>query len=268
MKTRNINFSGMICYLDDFKLSIDEFKTIFKAGIDKKEIGNKVQIFKLKYQDTFLRINFSDGSTMPRNPNVYNKSTHAIEDNPRNKDQIEPKEYFAVIDFSSSYLWLSNSKKKKLLLEYLQDVLGNRKLILKDVYDEEKFINGLKRLDQLKFSVAPPNLFIETNTFSKVLVDEMYPACEAELKLTYDKINITENLLSKIRHMLNCKESFKSITISGRDEKNLGMLFNNNLFTRKTEINAVVNEDGMFLVNDVFEKLFLEIKREIKYEKV
>src|SRR5690606_32616637 len=109
MKNKTIFFSGMVCYLDDLTLNISDFKDKFENGIFSEEKGNSVEIFQVKFISDYLTINFSDGSSMPRNPKIYDQKTHTLEDNPRSKEQIEPKEYFAVIDFNTSFLWLNNT---------------------------------------------------------------------------------------------------------------------------------------------------------------
>ena len=45
--------------------------------------------------------------------------------------------------------------------------------------------------------------------------------------------------------------------ISGRDENNLGMLFNTEGFSRKIDIEAQVDEDEMFSSDDVYYKLMV-----------
>ena len=262
MKKENIYFSGMICYLDDLKLSINDFKEIIEQGTISEENGNNVQIFNLEYSDNYLSINFSDGSSMPRNPKVYDQKSHTLKKNPRKKNQIEPKDYFAIIDFNTSFLWLNNTKKKTLLLNFFQGYFKNKSIVLKDIYNEQDFINSLKTLDGIKISVVPDNLFAQTNTTSQALNDEMYLASRAELSLTYDKIRVVDQIKDKISNIFKNKESFKSITISGRDKKNLGMFFNNNLFTRKITFKSEVDENGMFTPSDVFDKLIIEITNE------
>ncbi len=229
MDKKMLTFSGIVCYISDLRIDIDSFKEVVQAGSYNEVSGDRVHIFQIEYEKNFLKINFSDGSAMPRNPNVYNKTKQEFEPNPRDSDQIEPKEYFAVFDLTSSYLWLSNTKKKSLLLDYFQKMFKNKKIVLKDVYDEDKFIEGLKTLDQIKLSAAP-SLFGQINCISKALIDEMYGAYEAILHLKYKNTFIGDNLYSKIKSIFNDRESFNGIMISGRDEKNMGMFFNNNLY--------------------------------------
>lgn len=266
MKNGTINFSGMICYLNDLRVSIEDFKEKLNGGVSTIEQGNGVQIFNLEYKDDNLLISFSDDSAMPRNPKVYDKGTQTLQNNPRKKDQIEPRDYFALIDFKTSFLWLNNTKKKKLLLKFMQGYFIKEKLILKDIYSEHEFINCLKTLDGIKLSAVPANIFAETNTTSKALNDEMYPATKAELILTYNQIRVIDKIKDKIANILHNRISFQNITISGRDEKNLEIFFNNNMFTRKITFKSEIDENGMFISDQVFDELISKIKKETKYE--
>ncbi len=263
MTKKTLIFSGFAFYVDDFIINIDNFKEVINKTIYEELDGNRVSIFQINYQDNFLTINFSDGSAMPRNPNVYNKSKQEFEPNPRETDQIEPKEHFSVIDFSNGFLWLSNSKKKSLLLDFFHKIFKNKRVYLKDVYDEDKFIKGLKTLDQIKVTAAP-SMFAATNSLSKALVDEMYGANEAVLHLKYKDRFIGDTLIEKVRSIFRNRESFNGIMISGRDEKNLGMYFNNNLFTRKIDIDALVDKNEMFNPKDVFVKIIAKIQEEAR----
>jgi len=80
--------------------------------------GDRVHSYKFEFADNYLKISLSDGSAKPRNPNVFNVKTREQEPNPRQLDQAEPKEFFALLDFSNSYLWLSNTQKKTMITDY------------------------------------------------------------------------------------------------------------------------------------------------------
>lgn len=261
MEQKILYFSGVAFYVNDSFINSSEFKNIMNEGIFTNETENRVHIFNLSYSDEFLKIKFSDGSAKPRNPNVYNQDTKELEPNPREGNQIEPTEYFAVVDLKSSYIWISNSKKKSLLLDFFQDKFGNNKIVLKDVYDEEMFIQTIKTLDQIKISAAP-SLFSESNTLSKALTDEMYGAEEATLQLKYNNTLIGDNIFEKLKSLFKSKSSFKNITIAGRDERNLGMLFNNNSFSRKIEIKANIDDNEMFIPENVFIQIISKITEE------
>ncbi|WP_410879491.1 hypothetical protein [Myroides sp. DW712] len=261
MAKKVLTFSGIVCFINDSRISLEEFKTVVHEGTFDEVNGNSVQIFKLDYDNDYLKVCFSDGSAMPRNPNVYNKTKQELEPNPRESDQIEPKDYFAIFDLKTSYLWLSNTKKKSVILDYFQKKFGNKKIVFKDVYEEQKFIDSLKTLDQIKISAAP-NIFTQTNSLSQALVDEMYGAHEAVLHLKYQNILVGDTLLEKVKSIFKNRTNFQGVMISGRDEKNLGMLFNNSLFTRKIDIKANVDENEMFDTPDVFTQMISKLEEE------
>lgn len=200
---------------------------------------------------------------MPRNPNVFNIDTQETSPNPRQSNQVEPKEYFGLIDFKNSYLWLSNTKKKKALLDLICSKFENKQVIVKDVYDQQMFIETIKSLDSIKIS-AEPNLFTQTNTLNKELCRKIngYGATLASLSFKYDDKFIGDNLLEKVKSIFNQKNSFKRIVISGRDEKGLGMLFNSDGFSRKINFKTAIDENEMYLGEEVFQQLIQKIENE------
>jgi len=263
MNKKELSFSGIFLYLDNKKLELEEFKTKLLEGSYTKDTESKVQIFQLKYENNYLKINFGDGAMGPRNPKVFNFETHTEEENPRQKSQIEPRHFFAIIDFDTSYLWISNSKKRNGLIELLKSYFKDSTLNAKDIYDEEEFIKTLNRLDNLKIS-AVPNLLSETGILSKILSEEIngYEADSASLSLDYNHKLTTKYLIEKIRSIFEQKNLLKGIVIAGRDQNNLGMLFNTDGFSRKIDVKAKVDEDEMFCTEDVFNQLITKIEIE------
>lgn len=256
-------FSGVFLYLNDQKLSLPSFQKHLPSGSYSNNDDNKVQIYKIEYEDNFLKINFAEGSVGPRNPSVFNFTLEEEEPNPRQKDQVEPRQTFAVIDFNTSFLWISNSKKRGALIDLLKSYFKSASIIVKDIYNEEEFIEMLKILDNIKIS-AVPNLFSDSGTLSQSLADEIngYEASVATLNLTYNSRPTTEYLMNKVKSIFTQRNSLKSIVISGRDKNNLGMLFNTEGFSRKIEIEANVDEDEMFSSDDVYTKLIYKIHGE------
>ena len=52
--TKTLTFSGIICYIDNFRIDSDNFKEMVQAGNDSEDIGNSVHIFQLEYEKQFL----------------------------------------------------------------------------------------------------------------------------------------------------------------------------------------------------------------------
>lgn len=262
-KNKDIVFSGNFISLDEKRLNLNEFKEVFNQIEESEIIGNIVRSYIFEFDSNFLKINFSDGSTFPRNPNVINIETNEIEPNPRQTNQIEPKEYFALIDFETCFLWISNGKKRKILIDFIQKKFNNTQIIIKDVFDQEEFIKAIKRLDNIRLT-STPDLFSSTNTITHALSDEinLYEAVEAVLHLKYQDKWVGNNLSNRISSIFKNKENFRGIMISGRDDKNNGILFNTNVFSKKIDFKATVDENEMFNSNEVFNILIRKINDE------
>lgn len=256
-------FSGVFLYLNNKKLEIESFKKHLATGSYSNNDDNKVQIFNIEYEDNYLKMNFGEGAVGPRNPNVFNFNTKEEEPNPRQKNQVEPKQTFAIIDFNTSFLWISNSKKRSALIDLFRIYFKTAAIVIKEIYDEKQFLKMLKRLDNIKIS-AVPNLFSDSGTLSQSLSEEIngYEASVATLNLSYNNRITTDYLIEKVKSIFEQRNSLKSIVISGKDENNLGMLFNTEGFSRKIDIEAEVNDDEMFTDEDVYKKLIKKINSE------
>jgi hypothetical protein len=260
---KNIIFKGVFLSKDDARLNITEFKNAFIQAEESETKGSVVQQYSLAFEGSYLKINFSDGSALPRNPNVYNNELSKEEPNPRQPNQIETKEHFALIDFDTCLFWINNYKKQSILIDYIKSKFKNSIIVAKDVYDQEQFIETIKRLDDLRIT-ATPELFSETHTLTKALTDELnqFEAPCAILHLKYQNKFVGNVLLDKIKSLIKNRNSIRGIMISGRDEKDNGMLFNSNIFSRKIEIEAHVNANEMFEPEEVFRNLIKKIENE------
>jgi len=262
--TKNIVFSGTFLSVNDNAISIDDFKKQIPENTYSITENKRVHIYKFVYQDKYLKIIFGDGSAMPRNPNVYDVETNQTLPNPRQPNQAEPRETFGLIDFLTGFLWLSNSRKRNSLLDFFRTKLEkNSKLVSKDVYDEQKFIKTLKKLEDIRLS-AVPNLFSQSGVLTERLAEEIngYEATSAQLHFHYQNKYVGKSLIEKIKTIFQNRNNFNGVVISGRDEKNLGMLFNSDGFSRKIEFKASVDENEMFLPDEVFNNLIATIRNE------
>lgn len=262
--TKNIVFSGTFLSINDNAINIDVFKKQIPENTYTITKNKRVHIYKYVYQDNFLKITFGDGSAMPRNPNVFDVKTNKTLPNPRQPNQAEPRVTFGLIDFKTGFLWLSNSRKRNSLLDFLRTKLEkNSKLVSKDVYDEQKFIETLRKLDDIRLS-AVPNLFSQSGVLTAKLAEEIngYEATLAQLHFHYQDKLVGYSLIEKIKSIFKNRNNFNGVLISGRDEKNLGMLFNADGFSRKIEFKASIDENEMFLPDEVFNILIATIHNE------
>lgn len=172
-------------------------------------------------------------------------------------------ENFALIDFETCFLWISSGKKIKLLVDFIQKKFIKYQVVVKDVFDEQEFINTIKRLDDIRLT-STPDLFSSTTTLTHALSDEInhFEAVEAILHLKYQDKWVGNSLSTRITSIFKNKENFRGIMISGRDEKNHGILFNSNVFSRKIDFKATVDENEMFDSIEVFSILIGKINDE------
>lgn len=263
MNKKKLLFTGILIYANESKLNLNDFKSILPSGIYTNSNESKIEKFNLEYDKEYLKITFGDGNTGPRSPFVFNTETQLEEENPRNKNQIEPKENFAIVDFSTSFLWISNSKKRNAIITFFKEKFNKLNFVVKEIYDETLFIETLKKIDNISVSVVP-NLWSNTNILNKVMCEEIngYGASRATIKFDYEHTLTTEFIKEKIRNILNNKNSLKQIVISGRDERNLGLILNTEGFARKIEIDASIDEDEMFIHDSVFNNLISKIDNE------
>ncbi len=256
-------FTGIFIQILDGPVNLDYLKDRLTSPTYNDPIDKGGVNYNLSFIDNFLKIDYNYGRSLPRPDNVINVVTQQPEANPRNEDQYEPKQHFALLDCQTSLLWMSNSRKATLIIDFLKRNLREQKIYQKNVYNEKTFLEKIKLLDQLRFSVAP-NLFTSASTIADALADEIngYGGSRATLTIKYDEPITITKIFSKIENIFDHKDSFQNIVISGRDEQNLGMLLNHDTFSRKIEIKTEVDANENYNSEDVFNSLINKINNE------
>lgn len=129
-------FSQFLLTLDDrfatvadlapLKKREDTFITVESTDYyiqEVKEIGGK-----------FFWVYIRFGTSSPRADDVYNKTTEAMEENPRTLDQSELKgQLFVIYDPSRFTLYISNAKKKGFIQKAIKQEAGGE-VEIKNVY--------------------------------------------------------------------------------------------------------------------------------------
>jgi hypothetical protein len=263
MRNKPLTFSGIFISINDALIDINKFKEKLTQPVYKNTSQGVYYTFEIEFTEDFLKIYFTHGRPYPHPEEVINTDTLIPEENPRSITQYEPKQDFAFIDFRTGILWINNSKKKAILIEFLKEELAEKKIVIKDVYNEDDFIEAIKRIDEIRFS-AVPDLFSETSTLTKEMANEIngYGANVGTIHLKYDNTLISDLLKGKIKSLFSNKANLRGIMISGRDSKNLGMLFNAEIFSRKIQFNAPVDEDEIFDKDTVYSILIGKVKNE------
>ena len=227
---------------------------------------NKLTKIKIGYLDDgrFAHVIIEDGVSMPRHDKVYNVVTLEERDNPRKDDEIEAKVSYALIDTKSSLLWISNYKKKSILLDFLMKNFNTPEVELKNIYNEKEFVDTLNIVSSISVS-AEPNIFIEHNLSTNLINDPLgYGAEIATINFQYKHKKVFDKLKSEIDKLVDKRDSFKRIVVTGRDRNDIGMTFNTSVFSRRIEFRSSIDDNGMFISDELFKNLIEHIKDEEK----
>lgn len=266
MPYKDLAFTSYLVLVDEQPLTEELFFKHFKDDKITKTKNDTDYNLEINKTENFATVYIQFGNPLPRPDNVINTETHQPKENPRQPNEYEPKQEFALFDFNNSSLWISNTQRKTFFIDLLKEIFDTDNVILKNVYNETEFINAIKKVEEIKFS-ALPNIFTSTNTLSKELTDEIlgYGATIATLIMKYSTENrINDNLINRIKNLFSHKETYKSLVITGRDENNLGIIFNNELVSKRIPMKAVVNENEIYDVQNVFAQLIGFLKNDKK----
>lgn len=253
---KDLKFTGYFMTINKKALNIDEFKGVLPEQEHKYTYAEQYYTFTPLYVDHYLFLPISHGSPYPLPDNVRNIKTFETEKNPRSEEQYEERQDYAIIDFNTGYLWISNIYRKIVLWTIFQEKFINQPVSIKEVYDEKEFIDKIDRLDEIKFS-AVPNLFSSTSTLSEELNKELlgYGGATTTIHFKYENTKVIDFIRAKLSSLLKSKAAFKSIMISGKDESGIGMFFNPETIMKKITIKTTLNDNGTFNDEDVLTNL-------------
>lgn len=187
MEHKDISFSSFFVLVDDEPIIKRGFYSAFPLNQQfNKTVGNIDYAIEIREESDFARLYIEFGTPLPRPDRIINVETHESQENPRTEKQYEPQQEFAVFDFAKSTLWISYTRHKTFFTDVFKESFNTDKVILKNVYSEEEFLNAIKKVDEIKLS-AYQSLFSETTTLSKELIAEMqgYGATYATLIMKF-----------------------------------------------------------------------------------
>lgn len=259
---KTITFTGCLLVKNDDKIDLDDLSKLF-VSTEPMIVDTKFERFNVKRIEQYLTILLEDGNTLPRPETVTNIRTCEDEPNPRSEDQLETNKTLILIDGYTSYIWVSNTMKMSKIVNKIKLFYPKEKIYTKDIYDKDMFQKAIKSLDSIKFSLVP-DMFNNACSISGALSEELlgYDATEAELHMKFDDKLVSKAMRFRLDELFECKDSFKRIMIQGRDENNLGLIFNKNSFSRKIDIETILFDNGTFNETNVFDALRSELNRE------
>ncbi|AJI72440.1 hypothetical protein AQ14_227 [Francisella tularensis subsp. novicida D9876] len=223
---------------------------------------------KTYYQVTFeesedyvwFYLNF--GKPNPRDDYLTNVENGTKRSNDRHIKEAElTMQCFCFYDLNSELFYISNSKKKSILISILGEKL-NRNFIFKEIKKtKEEFIEILSRVSEISFTEVK-DLFNNDSKKRQALID--LTGVDAPEKFTisanYHKnsqiIEFIKNLFSEKQ-----KHSLSDLVIKGIDENDFAVVFNNETFNRSVEVLCDKDENGKFLEEEAKKALLKEIRK-------
>lgn len=276
MPNKDIHFSISQIVVDDRPIKFSDFSSIpsevtepekIRSEENKEEVLSLLTMKKEEYDGRFICLWIQEGDRFPYQETVVNVSDSAniqITGNPRSPDQIElSDELFVILDAKTSRIFISNYRKKNHFLSWLKDKLDNEQIVVKPIIPEENFLQKMRGLNEVCFTVAPNLFTLSKGTLSEALTQDIFgfEAEEATIKFSYKDKAISDRMIRKLEDLLDRKQDFKDLTIVGRMSDNFESILNMNEVIGKVSISIEINETTQKVDHTkVFSALILKIQ--------
>lgn len=260
---KDLTFSGYFMTVLNDHITIDNFKKSIPTGEYNYQHEGVYYTFDFEYDGDLLFISMDHGSPLPLPEHVVNIETLEKENNPRTENLYEPKQTFAFIDFNTGYIWLSNTHKKIVMWVFFTEKFKTPQVSIREVYDEQKFLETLVSVDDIKFSATPHNLFSSTSTLSQELSNELlgYGGTQAIIQIKYHNTFVGDTIKDKLLSLFRNKAAFRSLVVTGKDSKGAMMKFNTDAIIRKIIIKTELELNGTFNSDRIFEQIKGELSK-------
>lgn len=199
MAKKTLHFSINQLVLDNTEFNIHSFSLIENEYFEPQKVTEEEEveviaiqkIYKKIIDSRFVTFYFNDGDKFPYSEKVLNASdpTYPEEDNPRSPDQIElNNQFFVLADIAKQRLYISDQRKRNKFSQWLAEKTG-KEINIKSIINESEFIEKIKTVDQITFSIEPNLLNSGSeDILSNNLVRDIYGygADRAKIELSYN----------------------------------------------------------------------------------
>ena len=214
-------------------------------------------------QEDYLWLYFNYGKATPRNDKITNIETGQKKDNSRKNCEAELlDQLFALYSYKKDVLYLSNSRKKKVIEQLLQQNAKQNVFIKSFIKSTDEIISILKKVDKIKFTHVS-NLFNRESKERQALLD--LTGTDAPETFTIEASYNTHNITNFLRVLFNGQEECKisDLVICGRDESDFNFVYNVDNFSRRIDVICERSgESGMFNPNNIKQSLLKTIENE------
>jgi len=232
--------------------SLDSFDTI--------TIKEYYYEIKIDSSEQYIWFAFDFGNPSPIDNKLTNVKTNEKKENPRTEDEVELlHQFFVLYDFKKDLLYISNSNKKNIFKEIIENKLKKR-FIIKNIYKSKKeFISVLKSVDEISFTERK-NLFNKDSKRRKALIDLTGTDAPTSFSL---KTKYSKDIMGKefISGLIKAKEDeeLKNLVIKGVDNEGFGVVYNIDAFSKKIKIKVKKEENGKYNPEIIKENLLKEL---------
>ncbi len=246
---------------DEGERFIDPTKSLFDC-IKNTSFAHEGTYYDVEYENTndYLWLYFNYGKSSPRNDKITNIETGEKKDNLRERDEAELLgQLFVCYVYETKVLYLSNTKKKRVIEHFLRDNLGSNVIISSFYKNAEDMIAILKKVDKIHFTHIK-ELFNQDSKERQALID--LTGTDAPASFTIEASYDAHKLGNFLRNLFRSREEYKisDLIICGRDESNFAFVYNSDSFCRKIEICCPKEETGLFTPENVQQSLLNKIQ--------
>ena len=243
---------------------INPTKTLFD-GLDKTSLITDDVYYEVECEncDDYLWLYYNYGKASPRNDTIINISTGKKKNNSRKNDEAELlDQLFVLYSYRKQILYISNSKKKKAVEQFLKQSTKQEILIKSFYKNPTEIMSILKNVDKIKFTHVN-NLFSQGSKERQALLDLTGTDAPESftIEASYNSHKITSFLQSLFRGQDESRIS--DLVICGRDESDFSFVYNVDSFSRRVDIICMRDEgSGLFNPESLKKELLKTIKDE------
>ena len=245
--------------LVDSSVEIERFNpptniTFSELNKDTQWVGEDGTFYDVEIENTnqYLWLYFQFGNTSPRSETVTNVDTGEQFENQRKENEAELlNQLFVMYSYTRHTLYVSNTKKIKLLQQFLKDNT-NKDIEIKHFFKTpEEMIELLSSVSSIKFTSAS-NLFNQDSPERKALVD--LTGTDAPESFTIEATYKAHKIKNFVYDLIHKRQNsqIQNLVICGRDTSDIELVYNIDTLTHKIEILCNRQEKtGMFEADEV-----------------
>jgi len=210
--------------------------------------------------EDFIWFSFKFGKPNPRDNHVTHVKTGEKRTNQRDTEETELLyQFFCLYNYNTNYLYISNTNKKNILKKIIHEKTDKKYTFKSIKKTADEFMSILNKVDKITFTETK-NLFSQDTKRRQALVD--LTGTDAPDAFTIEAEYGEQSTIKKFINRLLTEQTnhtLKDLIICGSDEDDFDVIFNNDTFTRKVDIECKKDESGKYSADEVRESLICEL---------